>query len=289
MNSTSSNGWPNNEHAPLDLLYAKRGGIGWQTGRHLQQRHLARSAFVDRLTGFLGGPVPPSCGLRMPVWHFNFGDLLILTCPVGPEYIGGEHDTRRNLNKLAHRQVFLSGLNVEVRSGVARAAVPHFDPVTRERSPSIFHDHLCTRKYVAMSVCRCRDDRTLPTRCPVLPVGQRRDIGIKCQLGSLFDQKATAILGLRNPMRRFTAAAPRRAGLRITILRRNRGTRARCNGATSTEKLFGRDPVFGNLFADGGNDGVQLCKPRFFRLLCQRIGLRLQFEIGSHKCAGMSS
>ncbi|WP_216092447.1 hypothetical protein, partial [Burkholderia sola] len=129
VNSTSSSGWPNNEHAPLDLLYARRTGRGWRTGR-LQQRHLARCAFVDRLIGFLRGPVPPSCGLRMPVWHFNFSDLLILTCPVGPEYIGGEHDTRRNLNKLAHRQVFLSGLNVEVRSGVARAAVSHFDAVT---------------------------------------------------------------------------------------------------------------------------------------------------------------
>ncbi|CAI9009623.1 hypothetical protein EMIT0158MI4_80345 [Burkholderia ambifaria] len=171
MNSTSSSGWPNNEHAPLDLLYARRTGRGWRTGRRLQQRHLARCAFVDRLIGFLRGPVPPSSGLRMPVWHFNFSDLLILTCPVGPEYIGGEHDTRRNLNKLAHRQVFLSGLNVEVRSGVARAAVPHFDAVTGERSPSIFHDHLCARKYVAVTVCGGSKDRPLTTCRPVCPVG----------------------------------------------------------------------------------------------------------------------
>lgn len=108
-------------------------------------------------------------------------------------------------------------------------------------------------------------------------------------IGLLFNQKAIAILHVRNPMGSLAAPAPGRTGLRIAILRRDRGTRARCNGATPSEKLFGRDLVFGNLFTDGGNDGVQLCEPRLFRLLCQRFGLRLQFAIGSHKCAGMSS
>ncbi len=60
---------------------------------------------------------------------------------------------------------------------------------------------------------------------------------INCQLGSLFDQKTIAILGFRNPLRRLTAATPRRAGFRIAILRCNRSAWVRCNGATPTENL----------------------------------------------------
>lgn len=97
------------------------------------------------------------------------------------------------------------------------------------------------------------------------------------------DQKPIAILCACNPVRCFTAAAPRRTGLRITILRRNRCTGARCNRTTSTEKLFGRDAGIGNLFTDGGNEGAQLGEPCLFRLLCQRFCLRFEFEICSYE------
>lgn len=105
---------------------------------------------------------------------------------------------------------------------------------------------------------------------------------INCQLGSLFDQKTIAILGFRNPLRCFTAAAPRRAALRIAIFRRNRSAGARCNGAPSTENLFGCDVVFGNLFTDRGDDSVEFGKSSLFRLLCQCVSLRFKFEISRH-------
>jgi hypothetical protein len=83
------------------------------------------------------------------------------------------------------------------------------------------------------------------------------------------NQKAIAILRTSNPLRRLPTPAPGGAGFRITILRCDRRARRRRSRAPASEKLFRRDVVFRDLFANRRDDAVQLSNPRFFGLLFQ--------------------
>lgn len=127
-------------------------------------------------------------------------DLLILGCPLGTKYIGGEHDAWCNLNKLAHRQILLSGLNIEVRSSVARAAAPHFDAVTGERSPSIFT--VISARGNTSPCPFATAAKTVRSRhvAQYFPSGNDDDIVLNRVSGLLFDQEPIAVLRVRNPL-----------------------------------------------------------------------------------------
>ncbi|WP_324251322.1 MULTISPECIES: hypothetical protein [unclassified Burkholderia] len=137
----------------------------------LQQRQLARQARTSAVFAFLLRWARSVCGLNVPIPRRIPAVRPIFARPRGAKHIGGEHNTRRNLNKLAHLRLFLGGLNVEVRSSVARTAIPHFSGIPDEGGPSILHDQFGVRKYVAVSHRPGSKDRPLTTRRPVFPIG----------------------------------------------------------------------------------------------------------------------
>jgi hypothetical protein len=96
----------------------------------------------------------------------------MLPYPIGAKHIGREHNARCNLHKFAHLRMFLSGLNVEVSRSIPRAAVPHFDAVSGEGSPSILDDHLSVWKYFAVSHCLGRQDRPFTAYRPIISIMQ---------------------------------------------------------------------------------------------------------------------
>ncbi len=114
------------------------------------------------------------------------------------------------------------------------------------------------------------------------PSGNDDDIVLNRVSGLLFDQKSSAVLRASNPLGSLATATPGRAGLRIAILRRDRRARARCNGATSTEKLISRDSVLGDLFTHCRDDAFEFRKASFFSLLGECLCLRFKFEISRH-------
>ncbi|WP_157768553.1 hypothetical protein [Burkholderia ambifaria] len=139
----------------------------------LQQRQLARHARASAVFAFRCRWARSVCGLHVSIPRRIPTARLILARPRDAKHIGGEHNTRRNLNKLAHLRLFLGGLNVEVSGGVARTAIPHFSGIPGEGGPSILDDQLGVRKYVAVPHRPGRKDRPLATRRPVFPIGER--------------------------------------------------------------------------------------------------------------------
>ena len=137
----------------------------------LQQRQLARHARASAVFAFLCRWDRLARGLHAPIARRIPSARLILARPRDAKHIGGEHNTRRNLNKLAHLRLFLGGLNVEVSSGVARTAIPHFSGIPGEGGPSILDDQLGVGKYVAVSHRPGRKDRPLAARRPVFSIG----------------------------------------------------------------------------------------------------------------------
>ncbi|WP_175715926.1 hypothetical protein [Burkholderia ambifaria] len=139
----------------------------------LQQRQLARCARASVVFAFLCRWARAVRGLHVSIARRIPTARLILARPSDAKHIGAEHNTRRNLNKLAHWRRFLGGLNVEVSSGIARTAIPHFSGIPGEGGPSILDDQLGVRKYVAVSHRPGRKDRPLATRRPVFSIGER--------------------------------------------------------------------------------------------------------------------
>ncbi|MBR8066989.1 hypothetical protein KDX32_28420 [Burkholderia ambifaria] len=137
----------------------------------LQQRQLARRARASVVFAFLCRWARVVRGRHVSIARRIPTARLILARPRDAKHIGGEHNTRRNLNKLAHLRRFLGGLNVEVRSGIARTAIPHFSGIPGEGGPSILDDQLGVRKYVAVSHRPGRKDRPLAARRPVFSIG----------------------------------------------------------------------------------------------------------------------
>ncbi|WP_175805515.1 hypothetical protein [Burkholderia ambifaria] len=137
----------------------------------LQQRQLARRARASVVFAFLCRWARAVRGRHVSIARLIPTARLILARPRDAKHIGGEHNTRRNLNKLAHLRRFLGGLNVEVRSGIARTAIPHFSGIPGEGGPSILDDQLGVRKYVAVSHRPGRKDRPLAARRPVFSIG----------------------------------------------------------------------------------------------------------------------
>ncbi|MBR8335093.1 hypothetical protein KDW69_25905 [Burkholderia ambifaria] len=138
--------------------------------RSLQQRQLARRRCASVVFAILCRWARAIRGLHVPIARRIPTARLILARPSDAKHIGREHNTRRNLNKLAHWRRFLGGLNVEVSSGIARAAIPHFSGIPGEGGPSILDDQLGVRKYVAVSHRPGRKDRPLATRRPVFSI-----------------------------------------------------------------------------------------------------------------------
>ncbi|MBR8222418.1 hypothetical protein [Burkholderia ambifaria] len=139
----------------------------------LQQRQLARRARASVVFAFLCRRWARAIrGLHVSIARRIPSARLILARPRDAKHIGGEHNTRRNLNKLAHWRRFLGGLNVEVSSGIARTAIPYFSGIPCEGGPSILDDQLGVRKYVAVSHRPGRKDRPLAARRPVFSIGE---------------------------------------------------------------------------------------------------------------------
>ncbi|MFP3478245.1 MULTISPECIES: hypothetical protein [Burkholderia] len=139
----------------------------------LQQRQLARRGCASVVFAFLCRWARAVRGLHVSIARRIPTARLILARPRDAKHIGREHNTRRNLNKLAHWRRFLGGLNVEVSSGIARTAIPHFSGIPCEGGPSILDDQLGVRKYVAVSHRPGRKDRPLAARRPVFSIGER--------------------------------------------------------------------------------------------------------------------
>ncbi|MET3552372.1 hypothetical protein [Burkholderia sp. 567] len=139
----------------------------------LQQRQLARRGCASVVFAFLCRWARAIRGRHVSIARRIPTARLILARPCDAKHIGGEHNTRRNLNKLAHWRRFLGGLNVEVSSGIARTAIPHFSGIPGEGGPSILDDQLGVRKYVAVSHRPGRKDRPLAARRPVFSIGER--------------------------------------------------------------------------------------------------------------------
>ncbi|WP_324251450.1 hypothetical protein [Burkholderia ambifaria] len=138
----------------------------------LQQRQLARRGCASVVFAFLCRWARAVRGRHVSIARRIPTARLILARPRDAKHIGREHNTRRNLNKLAHWRCFLGGLNVEVSSGIARTAIPHFSGIPGEGGPSILDDQLGVRKYVAVSHRPGRKDRPLAARRPVFSIGE---------------------------------------------------------------------------------------------------------------------